>query len=114
MTPSSRTSDDFRFRVSDVYEIPRRGHMIRLKLLDGSPSMKDLRPGGSLWLEAPDGRGRPIRIVDIGVSSGRARQDRLERTRELDIVVASADIHADEGRVEIGWHAYPPSRGGEA
>ncbi|HEX7051118.1 MAG TPA: hypothetical protein VF188_13000 [Longimicrobiales bacterium] len=105
---SARAGDSgeaFRFRVSDAVEVPLRGVLLRLRLLDGAPSMADLRPGRMLRLRAPDGEERWVRIQSIAVTGGRATQARLDRTRELDVVISKADAQRDGRRVGIGWLA---------
>lgn len=97
---------DFSFRVSDVYEVPRRGWVLRLKLLTGSASVKRLERGAALWLEPPDGEGRSMTIRDIAVTSGRVSQERFDRKRELDILVSAEDALGDPP-VRIGWRATP-------
>lgn len=122
--PSNRKDapddQDFRFRVSDVYQVPRRGHVIRLKVLDGSPAMKRLKRGNTLWLEAPSGEGRTVDIADVAVTSGKATQRRLDRFGELDLVISDQDAlggeeaDADALPVAIGWHAFPEVPGGQS
>ncbi|MEN8375879.1 MAG: hypothetical protein ABFS34_10565 [Gemmatimonadota bacterium] len=92
------------FRVSDVYEVPLRGVMLRLKVSDGRPSMKAFKPGAALTVSSPDGESRTVRVKDIGLISGRAKQARLDRTGELDVLVSREDGLADPP-VEIGWSA---------
>ena len=103
------TSDGgaFRFRVSDSLDVPLRGRMLRLKVVDGTPAMADLKPGASLRLTGPAGGERLVRILDHAVTSGRATQQRLDATRELDVVVADDEAEA-AGPVGIGWFASGP------
>ena len=97
----------FRFRVSDSVVVPLRGRMLRLRVVDGTPAMTDLKPGRGLRVSGPDGGERVIRIIDHAVTSGRATQERLDRVRELDVVIA--DDQADEqGPIAIGWFARGP------
>lgn len=102
---ASKAGEEALFRVSDVYEVPRRGYMIRLKLLGGKPSMKRLGRGASLRLDPPDGPGRVATVTDVGVTSGRARQSRLDRTGELDVLVSREDALGADAPVRIGWSA---------
>lgn len=106
MTNSS--ADRFAFRVSDSLEVPLRGHMLRLKLREGAPSMKDLKPGRQLRIVAPDGRERTVAILAHSRTGGRASQERLETLRELDVVISSTDAGAYEDRIGIGWTATGP------
>ena len=97
----------FRFRVSDSVDVPLRGRMLRLKVVDGSPSMSDLKPGRRLRVAGPGGGEGVVRIVDHAVTSGRATQERLERVRELDVVVAD-ERPETAAPIDIGWFASGP------
>lgn len=98
----------FSFRVSDSLEVPLRGHLLRLRLREGTPSMKDLKPGGQLKVRGPDGRERTVTIVGHATTGGRATQERLNRYGELDLVISSMDAGAYEDRIGIGWTALGP------
>jgi hypothetical protein len=98
----------FNFRVSDVVEVPLRGTLLRLRLVEGSPSMGDLGPGARLRLVSPGGEAREVSIDAHAVTGGAATQERLDRTRELDVVIGDA---ADAVPVEIGWSATGPVDG---
>lgn len=98
----------FTFRVSDSLEVPLRGHLLRLKLSEGNPRMKDLAPGRRLRIVSPGGRERTVTVVGHGATGGRATQARLETTRELDVVISSTDAGAYEDRIGIGWTAVGP------
>lgn len=111
MPRSSRTANSgpFNFRVSDVVDVPLRGTKLRLRLIEGQPSMKDLGVGSTLVLRSQSGGERRAQIVAHASSGGRARQDRLDRTRELDVIVT--DDGAQPGvriPAEIGWTASGP------
>jgi hypothetical protein len=96
----------FRFRVSDSLVVPLRGRMLRLRVVEGSPAMADLKPGSTLRVSGP-GADRMVTVVAHAVTSGRATQDRLERVRELDVVIAD-DAEREDGPVDIGWFASGP------
>jgi hypothetical protein len=96
----------FRFRVSDSVEVPLRGRMLRLRVVEGSPAMADLEPGSALRVSGP-GADRIVTVVGHAVTSGRATQERLERVRELDVVIAD-DAEREDGPVDIGWYASGP------
>ena len=108
MGKSDGAGGPFSFRVSDSLEVPLRGHMLRLKVREGTPSMKDLAPGRSLRIRAPDGRERTVSIIGHSTTSGKATQERLDRTRELDVIISSADAGAYSDRIGIGWTAEGP------
>lgn len=112
MVPTDRNADgSFRFRVSDALEVPSRGFLLRLRLMEGSPSMAELKPGRTLRLRAPDGEERLVRIQDHAIVGGRATQARLERTRELDVIITQADALQGGRPVTIGWIAVGPGTG---
>lgn len=94
----------FTFRVSDVVAIPLRGTMLRLRVADGQPSMADLGVGARLRLRSPAGEEREVRIADHVVTGGRPTQERLDRARELDVLIADGAGTS----IEIGWLATGP------
>jgi hypothetical protein len=98
----------YTFRVSDVVEVPLRGTVLRLRLVEGTPSMGDLGAGSTLQLRSPAGAERTATIVGHAASSGKASQARLDRVRELDVVITDETAAAD-GPVEIGWLASGPA-----
>ncbi|HEX6133645.1 MAG TPA: hypothetical protein VFZ24_06770 [Longimicrobiales bacterium] len=100
-----RSGGAFSFRVSDVVDVPLRGTVLRLRVAEGTPSMADLGAGAQLRLRAPSGEERLVTIVGHAVSSGRATQARLDRVRELDVVISDAEA---AGPVGIGWMAVGP------
>ena len=97
----------FRFRVSDSVDIPLRGRMLKLKVVDGRPALSDLKPGRRLRVEGPRGEGGYIRIVDHAVTSGKPSQKRLDSVRELDVIIAEA-TPGNDLPVAIGWSASGP------
>jgi hypothetical protein len=97
---------EFRFRVSDSVDVPLRGRMLRLRVVEGSPAMADLKPGSALRVSG-SGQQRIVTVVAHAVTSGRATQARLDRVRELDVVIAD-DAERDDGPVGIGWYASGP------
>jgi hypothetical protein len=105
---SNKRGEPFRFRVSDAVEMPNRGFLLRLRLLDGHAAVGDLSVGSHVRLIAPDGRERVARIFDHSVTAGRQTQERLEQTREFDFVIERADAFIDDEPVAIGWIAAGP------
>lgn len=96
----------FTFRVSDVVDVPLRGTMLRLRLAAGSPSMVHLAVGSTLRLRSPAGAERTVRVTAHAVTGGRPTQERLERARELDVVIAEDEAGEP---IEIGWTASGPA-----
>lgn len=97
----------FRFRVSDVVEVPLRGLLLRLRVVEGSPSMSDIGVGSTLRLTDPAGAEHGVVVKAHSVTGGKARQKRLDQTRELDVVIE--DRGADATPIEIGWMAHGPA-----
>lgn len=96
-----------RFRVSDATDVPLRGFLLRLRLLEGEPEIRALR-GGKLRLESPGGESRVVDILDFARMGGKATQERLERTRMLDVVISAEDARGDDDPIRIGWTAVGP------
>jgi hypothetical protein len=96
----------FRFRVSDVVDVPLRGIMLRLRVLDGKPDLGDLAVGRELLLNSPGGEERRVVIAAHSVTGGKPTQARLDRTREFDVIVQPMGAAAEP--VEIGWTAAGP------
>lgn len=97
----------FTFRVSDVVDVPLRGTLLRLRLIEGEPSMADLGVGGSLQLRSAEGEERVVSIMAHSVTGGKATQERLDRTRELDVMIDD-EAAAGPEPIEIGWIAAGP------
>ena len=95
----------YRFRVSDAYFVPLRGWMLRLKLLEGEFTPKDLKPGSRLRLEAPDGTDRVVTVKGLASTGGFQKANRVERYKEFDVVIPQDDAVRDDVTVEIGWEA---------
>ena len=100
----------FRFRVSDAMRVPLRGHLIRLRLLDGQPAAADLKIGRFIRLEGPDGLTRDVQVKGHGAMGGGLTQARLDREREADVVLEEGDAEVDGVPVQIGWHVAGPVR----
>ncbi|MEX2281042.1 MAG: hypothetical protein WEE89_00990 [Gemmatimonadota bacterium] len=98
----------FEYSVSDSMTIPLRGQLLRLKLLSGAPSVKAVAAGVRVRLRTPDGRERVIRILDHAITGGNVTRQRLDRTRELDIVVPNDDAAIDGESIGIGWRISGP------
>jgi hypothetical protein len=77
--------------------------MLRLRLTEGTPSMADLAVGKVLRLRSPRGETRDLPILAHSVTGGNPTQKRLDRTRELDVIVDGALAAGDGEPVEIGW-----------
>ena len=104
-----RTGEPFEFRISDVVQVPLRGYLLRLKLQDGAPALGDIAPGKRIKLRSPAGVERVVTIKDYSVTQGVPSQKRLDRTRELDVVIEENDALVDGQPVDIGWTASGPN-----
>lgn len=109
MGQMSSDHPSFRFRVSDAASVPLRGYLLRLKLIEGEPSLDRLRTGATLTLQAPDGSEREIRVKAHSATAGRPSRDRLQATREVDIIISRADAGSEDQVVDIGWEVGPPA-----
>jgi hypothetical protein len=101
-------TSEYRFRVSDVANVPLRGMMLRLRLLDGEPNAKQLRKGGRLRLQGPDGVDRTVTILGNAAVGGKPTQARLDEVGEVDVIVGIDDALKDDTPVAIGWEALGP------
>jgi hypothetical protein len=109
MFGKKRSSEPFEFRVSDSVEVPLRGYLLRLKVTNGEPALGDLSPGSRIRLRSPSGAERVVTIKDRSVTIGKASQERLDRTREFDVVIDGPDAIVNGELVEIGWTASGPA-----
>ncbi len=108
MAKDNRDGETYRFRVSDSLEVPLRGHLLRLRLIEGSPSIKQFSRGSQLRVVSPSGEERTVGIIGFSATGGRQTQERLDRTRELDIVIPREDAGRGRSRISTGWFAGPP------
>lgn len=100
-----------RFNVSDALDVPLRGFLLRLRLLEGTPSVKDIGPGTRLRLRAPDGHERVVTVSAKSLTGGRNGQQRLDRTGQIDVIIPTEEAYAGDRAVGIGWQAEGPIRG---
>jgi hypothetical protein len=107
-TKQKKKSEPFQFRVSDAVAVPLRGYLLRLKLQDGTPALTDIAPGKKLRVRGPSGGERVIRVKDYSATEGVPSQDKLDKRRELDIVIAHEDGLVDGEEIQIGWIASGP------
>jgi hypothetical protein len=96
----------FLFRVSDVVQVPLRGTVLRLRVVEGQPVLGDLAVGRQVVLRNPGGEEQRVAITAHPLTGGRPSQERLDRTREFDVLVDLASLQG--GPVEIGWMASGP------
>lgn len=103
------SGEPFEFRISDAVEVPLRGYLLRLKLMSGDPALGDVAPGRRIRLRAPDGNEGVVTIKDYSVTQGAPSQKRMERTREVDVMIEGRDAVVNGRAVDIGWTASGPA-----
>lgn len=107
---SKKTAGEpFEFRISDAVEVPLRGYLLRLKLLNGDPVLGDVAPGSRIRLRSPDGKEGVVTIKDYSVTQGAPSQKRMDRTREVDVMIEGRDAVVNGHTVDIGWTASGPA-----
>ncbi len=94
-------------KVSDSAVVPYRGHLLRLKVVEGTPEVKQLKAGTSLRVTGPHGQTGVVEILGLPTMAGRQTQERLERTREFDVVIPATQAVIDGARIDIGWTVGP-------
>jgi hypothetical protein len=77
--------------------------MLRLRLIDGAATMKELAPGRTIRVSGPGGAARDVRILSYAATAGRPTQKRLDSLRELDVIID--DAPGGDRPIEIGWTA---------
>jgi hypothetical protein len=107
-TKKKKSSGPFQFRVSDAVQVPLRGYLLRLRVQDGTPALSDIAPGRKLRVRGPNGSDRIIRVMDYSATEGVPSQEKLDKRRELDIVIAHDDGLVDGEEIQIGWTASGP------
>jgi hypothetical protein len=103
-----KSSTPFQFRVSDSVAVPRRGYLLRLRLLNGEPALADVAPGRKLRVRGPQGGERIVVIKDYSATEGFPSQEKLDTRRELDVIVDQSDGLVDGQEIQIGWMASGP------
>ena len=101
-------ANTFEFRVSDSLIVPLRGQLLRLRLTRGTPQVTAVAAGRRLMLAAPDGREREVHVLDHSMTGGRVTQARLDKTRELDLLLAESEAEIDGEPIGIGWTVRGP------
>jgi hypothetical protein len=101
-------ADTFELRVSDSVVVPLRGQLLRMRVTRGSPKAADLAPGKKLRVRAPDGRDRLVQILAHSITGGRFTQQRLDKTREVDLIIPAEDAMLDGATIDIGWTVIGP------
>ena len=101
-------ADTFELRVSDSLVVPLRGQLLRMRVTRGSPKAADLAPGKRLRIRAPNGRDRVVEILAQSLTAGKFTQQRLDKTKEVDLIIAEQDAKFDGDTIDIGWTANGP------
>ncbi len=98
---------DYRFRVSDAFAVPLRGWILRLKLLEGDFEPRMLARGTSFLLVDLDGQERETKVLGLPATAGRQTKDRVQQSREFDILIPAEDATRDGSEVALGWEVRP-------
>lgn len=101
------------FRVIDAMDAPHGGRIIRLRVLEGQPTVKALK-GATLKAVSPrDGTERLLRVRDFAILGGRPSDRRIADTKHCDLIVDDVTPHGGtNAKVDIGWQlrfTLPPS-----
>ncbi len=83
--------------------MPLRGQLLRLRVTAEALPLSAVAVGSVLTVHAPDGRARDVHILDHSITGGRVTQGRLDRVRELDVIVPSQEAFIDGDTIGIGW-----------
>ena len=94
-------------KVSDVLDVPLRGQVLRLKVVDQVPAIADIAVGRRLRLRGPAGEEQVVRIVDHSITGGNVTQKRLERVREFDVLIEADDGSKQPVPVNFGYTVEP-------
>lgn len=98
---------DFRFNVSDSYNVPLRGWMLRLKLVDGDFKPSMLKPGSTFRILTPEGDEWETTVKGLATTGGRQTQQRVDTYKEFDVVIPTGDAVRDGREIAIGWTVVP-------
>lgn len=99
-----------RFNVSDALDVPLRGFLLRLRLVEGKASVKDIRPGVRLRVRSPEGHERTVTVKAKSLTGGRNGQARLEKTGQIDVIIPTEEAYEGDRPIGIGWSAEGPIR----
>lgn len=91
------------FRVVDALDGPHRGRILRLRLIDGAPPTIKALKGARLVATSPDGDVEAaFRVDGFPTFGGRPSDERLARTRRVDVHVVPDD-GTDLGAIGLRW-----------
>ncbi len=87
------------FQVTDAYDHPHGGRILRLKLRSGdAPSVKALK-NKVVVASSPAGEEARLRVSNFAVFGGKPSDARLARTGRADVLVEGDGA----SRVDAGW-----------
>ena len=87
------------FRVTDAFDHPHGGRVLRLRLRSGSaPSVRALKKG-VLVARSRAGDETRVRVSSFAVFGGRPSDGRLARTGRADVMIEGEG----SGQVDVGW-----------
>lgn len=95
------------FRIVDALVAPHRGRILRLRALEGRPTVSALEDA-TLRAVSPDGsEERLVRVLDFSLLGGKPSDERFARSGRVDLVVGPADDRPIDD-VDLGWRVEGP------
>lgn len=92
------------FRVIDALDAPHGGLLVRLRVLDGQPTVKALKHATLRAISPRDGTERLLRVRDFAILGGRPSNRRIASTRRCDLIVEDVTPEGgSDANVDVGW-----------
>lgn len=92
------------FRVIDALDAPHGGRILRLRVLEGQPTVKALKGATLIAVSPRDGTERLLRVRDFSILGGRPSNRRMADTRQCDLIVDDVTPNGGSNtKVDIGW-----------
>lgn len=96
------------FKIVDALQAPRRGRILRLRTVEGTPTV-DALEGATMEAIGPRGdEERRVRIIGFPTIGGRPDDERYARTGRVDVVVVPVDHDALDD-ILFGWTLRGPA-----
>ncbi|MBI4540759.1 MAG: hypothetical protein HY704_14755 [Gemmatimonadetes bacterium] len=89
------------FRVIDAMDAPLGGRIVRLRVLEGRPTVKSLKGAALKAISPRNGAQRVVRIRDFSIVGGRPSDRRIAESGRCDLLIE--DPAAGEEPIEVGW-----------
>lgn len=95
------------FRVIDALDAPHGGRIVRLRVLEGHPTVKELK-GATLEARPPgNGDQRLLRVRNFAILGGRPSDRRIAQSKRCDLVID--DLTPGDDAVDVGWELRLPA-----